>query len=104
MERRHLAVAIALVAVVNGIFSPVLLLLLALAPVWMPDLLPRTGPVMFYASSLLLSALTVMLSGVPAAIYERARGLKDSDGTSLTIWLGGAVLLTLPALLTAMRM
>jgi hypothetical protein len=57
----------------------------------------------FYFTSLILSTLTVMLAGVPAAIFERVTGRKESDAVSLGIWLAGAVLLSVPALLGAAR-
>jgi hypothetical protein len=55
---------------------------------------------LYYTTSLLLSMLTVMLAGVPAAIYERIRGLQQSTGVSLFIWLLTTLLLTLPTIRT----
>jgi uncharacterized membrane protein YqhA len=52
---------------------------------------------LFYFVSLSISVFTVLLAGVPAALYERSKGLKDSDTASLTIWLLSAIVLTLPA-------
>jgi hypothetical protein len=51
-----------------------------------------------HAISALLSLMTIMLAGIPAAIYERLRGFAHSTPGSLVIWLGGVLLLTLPAL------
>ncbi|MFM9973970.1 MAG: hypothetical protein ACKVON_05265 [Beijerinckiaceae bacterium] len=53
---------------------------------------------LFYFASLTISVFTVLLAGVPAALYERSKGLKDSDTTSLTIWLLSAIVLALPAI------
>ena len=59
-----------------------------------------TSPILqFYFTSLFLSALTLAFGGIPAAIYERGKGLKESTPTSLWIWLGGILLLTIPTLL-----
>jgi hypothetical protein len=59
-----------------------------------------TSPVLlFYFASLCISVFTVMLSGIPAAIDEQRRGLKDSDARSMMIWLVAALLRALPALL-----
>jgi hypothetical protein len=52
----------------------------------------------FYFVSLSLSVFTVLLAGVPAALYERAKGLQESDTASLTIWLVSGLVLALPAL------
>ncbi len=53
---------------------------------------------LFYFVSLLISAFTVILAGVPAAIYEQSKGLEKSNATSLTIWLIAAIVMALPAL------
>jgi phage tail protein X len=52
----------------------------------------------FYFVSLCVSVFTVLIAGVPAAIYESNKGLTESSATSLTIWLMAAILLSLPAL------
>ena len=42
---------------------------------------------------------TIILAGIPAALYERYIGAKDdSTEASLWIWLAGTGLLTLPAM------
>src|SRR5262245_35013137 len=46
-----------------------------------------------------IAILTLLIAGVPAAIYERIRGLRTSTPVSVGIWLAGAILLTLPAIL-----
>lgn len=56
-----------------------------------------SSPLRLYFTSLLISFLTLALAGVPAALYERARGHTTSTPVSLTIWLVFAVLLTSPA-------
>jgi hypothetical protein len=62
---------------------------------YQPDLI-------YYATSLLLALLTLMLAAIPAALYERARGLDESTPISLIVWLVTALLLTLPALIEAL--
>lgn len=59
--------------------------------------------IVFYFTSLALSTLTVMLAGVPAAIFERATGRTRSDAVSLGIWFASAVLLSIPALLAGAK-
>ena len=50
-------------------------------------------------ASLMVSTATIILGGIPAAIYERFIGAKDdSTEASLWIWLAGTALLTLPAI------
>jgi hypothetical protein len=58
-----------------------------------------SSPVLlFYFVSMSVSVFTVLIAGVPAAIYEQSKGLKESSSTSLMIWLLASVLLALPAL------
>jgi len=52
----------------------------------------------FYFAALMLSTATIILAGIPAAIYERVVGAKEeSNVISLWIWLAGTGLLALPA-------
>jgi hypothetical protein len=49
-------------------------------------------------ASLMVSTATLILGGIPAAIYERVQGIKeDSSEVSLWIWLAGTAILALPA-------
>jgi hypothetical protein len=53
----------------------------------------------FYFGSLMLSTATIILGGIPGAIYERWIGASDdSTVTSLWIWLAGTAILTVPAI------
>jgi len=58
--------------------------------------------VLAYLTSLFMGLLTLLLAGVPAAAYERIRGLKESTPVSAAIWLVAASLLTLPAIMRLM--
>jgi len=50
-------------------------------------------------SSLMVSTATIILGGIPAAIYEHLVGAKDdSTEGSLWVWLAGTAILTLPAM------
>jgi hypothetical protein len=62
------------------------------------------GEVFFYLTSVAISAMTLLIAGVPAALYERARGLKQSTLGSLAIWLLATLLLTLPTILRALAL
>jgi hypothetical protein len=97
LRRDVLLVATAGLALLNGmhfspLFDPVLFLVHRMVPSFFGPLL------LFYFTSLLISLTTLLLAGVPAAIYERARGLKESSAMSLGIWFAGCLLLTLPGL------
>jgi hypothetical protein len=96
VTQHHLAIIIGL-AILNGIFSPALIAVFALYPVWYPAFLPAVLPVMFALSSIIVATLTLMLGGVPSALYERftRRGQTPISGY---IWLAGVLALTLPSI------
>ena len=85
------------IAMLNGLFSPALRIVVLFAPVWYPALLPQVASLLFLLSSLLVSTFTLMIAGVPAAIYERLSGAQDSSFASMGIWLLGVLILTAPA-------
>ena len=56
-------------------------------------------PLTLLFSSLMVSTATIIIGGIPAAIYERFTGAKDnSTDLSLWIWLAGTAMLTIPAI------
>jgi hypothetical protein len=95
-------VPIMAVAIVNGIFSPWVLPIFVLYPVWYPGWLPQYVQLVYMASALILSTLTIMVSGVPAAIHERLTGGSNPAMTT-ALWLAGAIVLTLPAFPNALK-
>ncbi|MCO5146457.1 MAG: hypothetical protein M9895_09825 [Aquamicrobium sp.] len=94
---RNALVPIMAVAIVNGIFSPWLLAVFVLYPIWYPAWLPQYAQLVYMASALILSTLTIMVPGVPAAIHERISGGANPALTT-SLWLAGALVLTVPAL------
>jgi hypothetical protein len=60
----------------------------------------HTGPLPLqpYRTSIFIAVMTLLLGGIPAAIYERVRGLNQSTGLSAGLWLLTTLLLTLPTL------
>jgi len=88
-------------ALINGMFSPILLpqttgavLLLS------PGLLISSPHVVAFLAYMLGSTFTIMLAGIPAALYERVTGSPDSNSVSLWIWLTCTALLSLPAVIS----
>ncbi len=56
-------------------------------------------PLTLIFASLMVSTATVILGGIPAALYERYIGAKDdSTEASLFIWLAGTGILAVPAI------
>ena len=100
MDRNLYYVGIAFFGMVNGIFNQ-LALLFALIHVQIlaPALLFGSVPLTLMFSSLMVATGTIILGGIPAALYERFISAKDdSTEASLWIWLAGTGILTIPAI------
>jgi hypothetical protein len=100
MDRNFYFVGIAFFGMINGLFNQVALLFALLhVQVLAPTLLFGSVSLTLMFSSLVVSTATIILGGIPAAIYERVVGAKDDSTTvSLWIWLATTGLLTLPAM------
>lgn len=99
MSRQHMMMGILLLCLVNGFISPFVIVAYMWAPFWFPDFLQMKQEYHLIGSTMVVSVLSILVSGVPAAIFERVTGRQESDSTSLYIWLGTAILMTLPGLL-----
>lgn len=97
MNRNALVPVMAL-AIVNGIFSPFVFVVWTFAPAWYPGFIPFTPELSFYLTSLVCATLTLMLSGVAAALFERFTGRQETDETAMWVWFAAAAVLSLPAL------
>jgi hypothetical protein len=100
MERNYYFVGIAFFGMINGLFNQVLMPFAYLfAKVLAPGLFFGSDSLTLIFASLMASTATIIVGGIPAAIYERFVGATDdSTPVSLWIWLAGTALLTLPAI------
>ena len=100
MERQWYFIGIAFFVMINGMFSQTPLLFALLhVQILAPALLFGSVPLTLLMASLMVSTATIILAGIPAAIYEHFTGPgDDSSAISLWIWLAGTALLTLPAM------
>jgi hypothetical protein len=99
MERNFYYIGIAFFGMINGIFNPLLLVAYVWSKVLVSYVLFEVEALIFYFAALMLSTATIILGGIPAAIYERFAGIKDdSSVVSLWIWLAGTAILTIPAI------
>jgi hypothetical protein len=100
MERHWYYIAIAFFGTINGLFNQLWLLFAILhVQILAPALLFGSTGLTLMFSSLMVSTATIILGGIPAAVYEHFVGAKDdSTEASLWIWLAGTALLTLPAI------
>lgn len=97
LDRQTLLLMVVGLSIVNGIFSPYLNIAIPVSAALMPELFPRTVEWVLLWASLLLSSATLLISGVPAALYERLLAVDPQSSASMWIWLAGAALLCLPA-------
>ena len=100
MNRNHYFIGIAFFGMINGLFNQLwLLFALIHVQILAPALLFGSVSLTLLFASLMVSTATIIVGGIPAAIYERFKGVtEDSDAVSLWIWLAGTALLTLPAI------
>jgi hypothetical protein len=101
MTPRGIFLCTVVVSLAHGLMptSPVFLLAYLLTPLWIPDLITLTQETWFYFASLVTATATLLLSAIPAGLYERVAGLERSNRTSMLVWLCGAVLVTAPGFL-----
>jgi hypothetical protein len=101
LRRDGIFIGIAAMALLNGMhFSPYFDPMFFLLKPFAPGLLGNSPLLMFYFTSLLISSMTMVIGAIPAAIYERSKGLTESNAASLWVWLGGILVLSLPTLYT----
>jgi hypothetical protein len=100
MERNLYYVGIAFFGTINGLFNQLwLLFALIHAQILAPALLFGSVPLTLLFASLMVSTATIIVGGIPAAIYERfIRAETDSTPASLWIWLAGTAILSIPAI------
>jgi hypothetical protein len=94
LKRDGLLLGIAVASLLNGMpFSPLLFPVVVLLQPFVAGTFIASPMVLTYLASFLAAAMTLVLAGIPAAIYERLNGLKDSTPASLGIWLVAALIL-----------
>ncbi len=98
MQRDVLLVATAAASLLNGQgFSPVFDPVFFLLRPFVVGTFFSTPLVFFYLTSLFISVMTLLIAGIPAAIYERVRGHGESTPVSMGIWFVCTALLSFPA-------
>lgn len=99
MQRDVLLVVTAAMSLLNGQgFSPVFDPVFFLLRPFIAGTFLSTPIVFFYLTSIFISLMTLLIAGVPAAIYERIRGHAQSTPVSIGIWFVATALLTIPSI------
>ena len=97
MNNDHIFIGISVLSIANGLLSPFWFLGARLVLLWMPELVGAVPQLLLFGGSLIVSFATLLIAGIPAALFERLTGRRHSDRVSMLIWLAGAVVLFLPA-------
>ena len=106
MNRNLYYIGIAFFGMVSGLpfFSPLYLPAFGYSMQLMSAPLFGSIPLIALFASLMLSTATLIVAGIPAALYERLTGAKeDSSEASLWIWLVGTAILAMPAVGTFLK-
>ena len=64
----------------------------------MPEVFPKSPEWIYFFAQLLIATGILLLSGVPAALYERLWEGERTTSVPMFIWIAGAIVLALPAL------
>ena len=102
LKRDVMLVATAGLSLVNGMhFSPWFDPVAILMKPFVAGTFLASPLVFLYLTSIFISLMTLLLAGVPAALYERFKGERESTPTSLFIWFAATLLLSVHALMAA---
>ena len=78
-ERNFYYIGIAFFGMINGIFNPAFFFVFQLSAYLMAEpLFGSTGAIAYFAS-MMVSTATIILGGIPAALYERFSSRGEAD-------------------------
>ena len=99
MQRDVLLVVAAALSLVSGMhFSPYFDPIFFLIKPFAASFYISSPLLLLYFTSLFISLLTLIIGGIPAAIFERARGLDSSSPVSIGLWVVAVAIISLPAI------
>ncbi len=101
MSRQSHIFAIAAFGLLSGLLNPIMLALAnPLAAMFASSfLITGLAGLSYFFTILFAAAMTIMLGGIPAALYERVTGQPETNGTSWFLWLSGTAVFALPAVI-----
>jgi hypothetical protein len=97
MFRILIYIAIAALAIFNGIYSPKAVTVFALQGIWYPSFLPLNLKVMVVLSGVICTVLHAVAAGIPAAVFESLSHRHKNSTASASLWL---VTMLIPTVLT----
>jgi hypothetical protein len=99
MIRVLIYMAIAALALFNGVYSPKALTVFALQGIWYPTFLPLNLKVMLVLSAMICTLLHAIVTGIPAAVFERFSRRYNNSTASALLWLATMLIPTVLTLL-----
>ncbi len=104
MSREPLIIIIVALGMLSGMFSPfrdqAFIMMVALAPAFFIG----SPGLILYLTMLFVSALTIMLGGITAALFEHVTGRQETDTASLAIWAVAAAVIAWPGVEAFLRL
>ena len=105
MSSNPFVFAIMAVAILNGIFSPFFVVTSqVMITAIIPFLLLAGASLIAFFGSLVAATATIIIAGVPAALFERLTGREETDSAVYSIWLVTAIVISFPAILRAVSL
>lgn len=100
MDRSILFLVVVALSAVGGMTYPEEFRKLAMVLVIpiMPEVFPKSPEWIYFFAQVLIASSILLVSGVPAALYERLWEGERASIVPMFIWIGCAILLALPAL------
>jgi hypothetical protein len=101
MDRSFLFLVVVALSAVGGMTYPEEFRKLAMVLVIpiMPEVFPKSPEWIYFFAQVMIATGILLVSGVPAALYERLwEGTGTGSSVPMFIWLGFAIVLSLPAL------
>jgi hypothetical protein len=97
MEARHFFMIISGIALATAVLSPLLPVTFLSLRFVLPEFFWASSRVMIFVSALYAAIGIVVVSGVPAALFERIAGRPEGDDLTMMVWTVAAALLALCA-------
>jgi hypothetical protein len=91
--------AIAALALFNGIYSSKAVTVFALQGIWYPAFLPSSLTLMVVLSGIICTLLHALVTGIPAAVFERLSPRYKNTTASAMLWLATMLIPTVLTLL-----
>jgi hypothetical protein len=105
MGSNPFVIGIMAVAIINGIFSPFFVVTSqVMISAIMPFLLLAGASLLAFFGSLMAATVTIIIAGIPAALFERATGRKETDAAAYSIWLVTTIVISFPGILRAVAL